>query len=146
MKPVNVHCCVWILAMVAILSGCQADVPPSPQDDIEIAGEMKSWFEATDHEASGYSSLEEALEDIYQDEGYTVSLYHELEELVNKAGTSGSAYDGTFIKCQEWFEMIDHESSGYDSLEEAIEDIYQDEGETLDLYRKLTRRNAKRGS
>ena len=141
MKSVNVLLYICLLSLCTILSGCQESGPSIVQDDIGIAGEMKSWFEATDYQASGYASLEEALEDIYQDEGYTVSLYQELETLVNEATAGGAAYDGTFQKCQEWFEMIDHESSGYASLEEAIKDIYQDDGAPLDLYLKLTRRN-----
>ncbi len=142
MKSVNILWCSCLLALCVILPGCRESGPVLLQDDLGIAGEMKSWFEATDYQASGYASLEEALEDIYQDEGYTVSLYQELETLVNEATASGAAYDGAFKKCQEWFEMIDHESSGYDSLEEAIQDIYQDDGETLELYRKLIARNA----
>jgi hypothetical protein len=110
-----------------------------------MAREMKLWFEATDYEASGYSNLEEALEDIYQDEGYTAALYRELETLVNQASTNSADYDDTFTKCQEWFEMIDYKRSGYGSLEKAIEDIYQDGGETLELYKKLVERNGSAG-
>ena len=142
MRSVKVLLCICLLVPSLIMLGCQESDPALLQDDLGLAGEMKSWFAATDYQASGYGSLEEALEGIYQDEGHTVSLYQELETLVNEATASGAAYDGAFQKCQQWFEMIDHESSGYDSLEEAIKDIYQDDGETLELYRKLIARNA----
>jgi len=43
-------------------------------------------------------------------------------------------------RCQEWFEMIDVEQSGYATLEEAIADIYGDDGFTLQLYRDVKNR------
>ena len=137
--------CMFLLAVFALVSGCQKAGPPVTQDDIRLAQEMKTWFEATDYKASGFATLDEALDKIYQDDGYTLSLYHELKTVLNQGNPSRTAYDDVLKRCQEWFEMIDYQRSGYNSLEKAIKDIYRDDGMTLDLYRRLARRNAKSG-
>ena len=111
-------------------------------DDIDLVRQMKNWFEEIDYKASGFLSLEKALDDIFQDEGDTVSLYKELKELLIRPSSDRTDCDETFRRCQQWFEAIDYENSGYKSLEEAIADIYQDEGATLELYRMFTDRNA----
>jgi hypothetical protein len=141
-NPALKYFCFFILSI--LISACDKAGPLTIQDDMALVREMKVWFEATDYLSSGYSSLEQGLEAIYQDDGYTVSLYRELKMLLNNPGTSRSAYDGILITCQEWFELIDYKRSGYSSLERAIKDIYQDGGETLDLYKRLARRNAGR--
>jgi len=125
--------------------GCQKNGASSPNDKLELVREMTSWFETLDFEASGYSSLKEGLEGIFQDDGYTVSLYHELEALQNQTDTTHVSYDPTLQKCQEWFELIDYQASGYRSIEEAIKDIYVDDGSTLALYKKLVKRNTATG-
>lgn len=135
---------LWLglLVAAALSLACQGEGPRSVQDDRDLAAEMKAWFEVTDYEAFGSAGLEEALESIYQDDGYTVSLYRDLGTLLTEVEPPPAAYDSTLGWCQEWFELIDHERSGYGSLEEAIADIYSDDGATLDLYRRLARRNA----
>lgn len=138
--------CICLLALPILIFGCDKAGPLTIQDDMALVREMKAWFEATDYLSSGHSNLEQGLEAIYQDDGYTVSLYRELGTLLNNPGTSRAAYDGILITCQEWFELIDHERSGYSSLEKAIKDIYQDGGETLDLYKRLKKRNSGRSS
>ena len=47
------------------------------------------------------------------------------------------AQEALLQRCQEWFELIDVEESGYATLDEAIADIYGDDGFTLELYRDL---------
>jgi len=111
-------------------------------NDLALIGRMKRWIEEIDHEACGFPSLEEALEDIYQDEGYTISLYRELKKILLCPPSEILAYNEIFRMYQEWFEAIDYKSSDYRSLEEALKDIYQDEGESLALYKKLIIRNA----
>ena len=103
---------------------------------------MKAWFEATDYEAYGYASPGEALDDIYQDDGYTSALYEDLAEALEGGEPAAEKTRALLGQCQEWFEFIDYEMSGYDSLEEAIADIYQDGGATLGLYTRLVEYNA----
>ena len=131
-----------ILTACAFLLGCQKGETDAADEATGLLAEMKAWFEATDYQASGYSSLEEALDDIYQDEGYTASLYRQVGAVLGGSAPVGTTPGSVLEECQEWFELIDYEMSGYDSLEEAIEDIFQDGGETLDLYERLAEYNA----
>ena len=133
---------ISMLAVCALLPGCQKSEPTSGDEVTALLGEMRAWFEATDFEASGYSSLEEALDDIYQDDGYTASLYADIGAVLRSPGSAGRTPQSVLKECQEWFELIDYEMSGYGSLEEAIEDIYSDGGETLDLYKRIAEYNA----
>ena len=133
---------VCVLAACAFLSGCQKGEAESADEGTALLREMKTWFEATDYEAYGYSSLEEALDDIYQDDGYTSMLYRDIGAALDKAEPGGANARAVFRESQEWFELIDYEMSGYDSLEEAIEDIFEDGGETLDMYERLAEYNA----
>ncbi|MGD9400935.1 MAG: hypothetical protein PVF95_01575 [bacterium] len=142
----NRHWAPWMMTAAAVLlasallAGCQKGESTSADESTQLLTEMKAWFEATDYEASGYASLEEALADIYQDDGYTTDLYHDIGEALTKSAT-GADRRRVLKDCQEWFELIDCEMSGYDTLEEAIQDIYQDDGETLKLYRRLVKYN-----
>lgn len=128
------------LLVSALLAGCQKGEPTSTDEAARLLTDMKAWFEAADYEAAGYASLEEALDDIYQDDGYTTGLYHDIGAALTKSAR-GADRHRVLKECQEWFELIDYEMSGYDSLEEAIEDIYQDDGETLELYKRLVEYN-----
>lgn len=154
MKSVNYHTkvctktlrkCIWLIVLTTIMFGCQKNDASSSNSELELVREMKSWFETLDFEASGYANLQEGLEGIFQDEGYTVSLYDELAELQNQTGASRVSSGPTLQKCQEWFELIDYQASGYRSLEEAIKHIYVDDGSTLALYKKLVKRNTATG-
>ena len=130
-----------MLAIGGFLAGCQNGESPSVDEGTTLLKEMKTWFEATDYEASGYASLEEALDDIYQDDGYTASLYRDIDDALKQTG-SGTTPPATLMKeCQEWFELIDYEMSGYASLDEAIKDIYSDGEETLSLYKRIVEYN-----
>jgi hypothetical protein len=146
-SPKFARVCLVLLVLLTLAWGCQTEraTPTPTQNDRSLAGDMKAWFEATDYDASGFSSLEEALEGIYQDDGYTVSLYRELGSLLDDTDATPAAYDSTLRMCQEWFEMIDYEASGYETLEDSIADIYQDDGATLELYKRLVKRNAEGG-
>jgi hypothetical protein len=130
------------LAVSLAPAGCQKGDADSADEAAGLLGEMKAWFEATDYETYGYASLQEALDDIYQDEGYTSGLYADISEALEASGPATEQARAVLGECQAWFELIDYEMSGYASLEEAIEDIYQDEGATLDLYRRLATYNA----
>jgi hypothetical protein len=134
---------VCILTVCMSLPGCQKGESTSGDEIAGLLKEMKAWFEATDYEASGYSSLEEALNDIYQDEGYTASLYADVDAVLNRPGSGDTTPEAVLKECQVWFELIDYEMSGYESLDEAIEDIYPDGGATLDLYRRIAEHNAR---
>ena len=56
---------------------------------------------------------------------------------IMKIGASNQNGVELLKRCQEWFEAIDFEASGYSSLEEAMNDIYQDFGETAELYQDI---------
>ena len=129
-----------ILLICALLTGCQKGESTSSDEGTRLLTDMKAWFEAADYEAAGYASLEEALDDIYQDDGYTTDLYHDVGAALAKSASDVDRHR-VLLECQEWFELIDYEMSGYDSLEDAIEDIFQDDGETLQLYRRLVKYN-----
>ncbi len=131
-----------MMALFALPAGCQkSDTGPADQGTALLT-EMKAWFDATAYEAMGYSSLTEALDDIYQDDGYTSMLYSDISAVLAKSAPSGTTIPSVLKECQDWFELIDYEMSGYDSLDEAIEDIFPDGGATLDLYRRIAAHNA----
>lgn len=132
---------VCMLAAGMLLFGCQKGESEAPDEAAGLLRDMKAWFEATDYEASGYSSPEEALDDIYQDEGYTAMLYNDIAGALKEPGSGEANRRAVLRECQEWFELIDYEMSGYDTLEEAIEDIFQDGGGTLELYNRLVEYN-----
>ena len=132
---------ICILAACAFIAGCGNGESEQADGAAALLGEMKAWFEAMDHEAYGYASLEEALDDTYQDEGYTSTLYRNISAELAKSETDETTARPLLGECQEWFELIDYEMSGYDSLEEAIEDIFQDGGETLGLYKRIAKFN-----
>ena len=141
--PANAALVALALAVCLAPAGCQKEDTGSADEGAGLHAEMKAWFEATDYEAHGYASLEEALDDIYQDEGYTSGLYAEISRALEAGGPETEQARTVLGECQAWFDLIDYEMSGYASLEEAIEDIYQDEGATLDLYRRLAAYNAR---
>jgi hypothetical protein len=131
-----------ILVACVLLAGCQKGEPKSADEGVELLKEMKAWFEATDYEAYGFATLEEALDDFYQDDGYTSMLYGDIGLALEKPSSDDTNRRAVLKECQEWFELIDYEMSGYETLDEAIRDIFQDGGETLDLYKKLVEYNS----
>lgn len=82
----------------------------------------------------GYSSTEEAIVSLFKDEGYTLNLYTKLKSsLKDSKEAKLEASEGMAI----WFEETGVEINGFKTLEEALLEIYPDEGATLDLYNRL---------
>ena len=101
----------------------------------ELLSRCIEYFELIDWE-SEYDSLENALADIYDDDNYTADVYRLVKNF--SPDNSKSIFQVLFGDIKAWFDCIDYEEAGYQGIEEAIDEIHDDEGFALGLYRDLT--------
>ncbi|MDM4015290.1 hypothetical protein [Roseiconus lacunae] len=100
---------------------------------------MCAWFDNEFPEEFSPQQKREHLESVYGDGGETASLFEDLD-LAFEQPISEDQLDELFMRSAAWFEAIDPANNGYDTLEEALTGIFDDEGHTAKLYREIKAR------
>ena len=116
---------------------------PGFEADRTLAQELRTWFEREAYAGPNGGSVEEVLDGRYQDEGFSSGLFRGLGE-VSAKGLLHSDFDEVLGDSQRWFERIEAGPTRSRPLEDALADIFGDEGKTRALYLRLKARNQER--